>query len=410
MIGLLALTGCTLPTGQDRTIAISGAPEVRIAAPLPNASYLAGVTVNIQAAVTNAGDDIDRVEFAVDNEIISTRQSPNAVGAPAFNVTQTWPAEEVGSHLISVTAFRTDGTSSNPATVTINVIDPDDATVSTTGDTARGGGQSDGMTDGETDTADEPAEPAEPEAVEQEQAAPTDPPEPSATPEPSEIPASATPDVPTARFTTGINVRSGPDVVFDPPIGAFRANDTSEILAVNPAGTWYKVRYYNGEGWVFGDLADVSGNVNNLPVDAGPPLPTPVPPTSTPVPVTVTPSVTNNLVPISPFLAPPQPQCGQDFTAGVTIRNDGSQEISTGLTRIRVIRVADGQEIRSSGDALVAVNLPPGGTHTVQFTFNIDVFVNEEHRVEFIADANNQVSETIEDDNTTGITYPMPPC
>jgi hypothetical protein len=72
--------------------------------------------------------------------------------------------------------------------------------------------------------------------------------------------------------------------------------------------------------------------------------------------------------------------------------------------------VADGQVIRSSGDALVAVNLPPGGTHTVAFTFNVDVFVNEDQRVVFIADVNNQVAETIENDNQTGITYQLPSC
>ncbi len=122
LIGLIALlAGCTLnsaPANQP----VSGEPVVRIVSPQPNATYLEGVAVNIQATVSNAGTDIDRVEIVVDGSTVATVPSPNADGAALFNATYGWSAAGVGAHTLGVTAYRADGTSSTPATVEINVI------------------------------------------------------------------------------------------------------------------------------------------------------------------------------------------------------------------------------------------------------------------------------------------------
>lgn len=385
----LALAGCSLPAAEnDSETPISGAPIVQIASPQPNATYLEDVAVNIQAAISNAGSDIARVEIAVDGAIIANLQSPNPSGAAVFTVTQTWPAAGIGAHTVAVTAFRGDG-SSAPQSVTINVIEmsPVEQIVP-------------------THTPDQNGEPSTPtEVVEP----PTDaPPEPTTPPEPTVVPPTETPSVPTARFTTGINVRSGPGTNFNPPIGQFAANTSAEILALNPAGSWLKVRYGSGTGWVFAQLVEIQGDITNLPREVGPP--TPIPPTQTPIPATAipTPSVTNNLVVIQPFIDPPQPNCGVPFTAGMTIRNDGTGSLSTGTSRIRIIHAASGTEIASSGGALVPVTLASAGTHTVSFQFNVNVYVNELHRIQFIADADNQVPETIETDNMITVDYTLP--
>ena len=94
---LLAVTGCTLPaSGDESETTIGGPPVVSIAAPRPNASYVENVTVNIQASITNAGDDIDRVEISVNDDVIATQAQPNASGASAFSITQTWQATTPG--------------------------------------------------------------------------------------------------------------------------------------------------------------------------------------------------------------------------------------------------------------------------------------------------------------------------
>jgi hypothetical protein len=387
---LLAVAGCTLPASNgDSVVAISGPPQVRLASPQSNATYLEGVPVNIQAAVTNAGEDIDRVEVMVGGAVIATLPEPNTAGAAVFSITQTWPAAGPGQHTIGVTAFRGDGTSSQTASVIINVVD-------------------------DTAVASPTPEPTEPEPTDEPQA--TDPPPPTDEPEPTAVPATSTPSVPTARFTTGINVRSGPGTVFDPPIGAFAPNQTAEILALNQAGSWLKVRYGTGEGWVFANLAEIEGSIANLPREAGPPTPVPtaVPPPTQP-PATQPPATQVNLV-IEPggfgVRVPSdgsfQPKCGVPFIAYMTVRNAGTQASSTGLLQMRVVRVADGQVLRSSGASLVAVTLQPDGTHYVEYEFNVDVHHSEDHRLEFIVDVNNEIAETSKDDNRRELTYNFP--
>jgi hypothetical protein len=383
---LLAVAGCTLPASNgDSVVAISGPPEVRLASPQSNATYLEGVPVNIQAAVTNAGEDIDRVEVMVGGAVIATLPEPNTAGAAVFSITQTWPAAGPGQHTIGVTAFRGDGTSSQTASVIINVVD-DTAVASPT-----------------PEPTDIPTE--EPQA--------TDPPPPTDEPEPTAVPATSTPSVPTARFTTGINVRSGPGTVFDPPIGAFAPNQTAEILALNQAGSWLKVRYGTGEGWVFANLAEVEGDISNLPREAGPPTPVPtaVPPPTQP-PATQPPATQVNLV-IENFGIENsvQPTCGQEFRPYMTVRNAGTQATNTGLLRIRIVHVASGTEIATSGGNLVSVPLQPNGTHYVNFPFNLNVFIDEQHRIEYIVDVNNEIVETSKDDNRRELTYTLQgPC
>src|SRR5690606_3641224 len=106
--------------------AISGDPVVEIRSPQPNATYFEHVAVNIQAIVTNAGADIDRVEVVIDGATVATLQEPNPNGADTFPVTHGWSAAGLGVHTIGVTAFRGDGSSSAPAQVEITIIEPDE--------------------------------------------------------------------------------------------------------------------------------------------------------------------------------------------------------------------------------------------------------------------------------------------
>lgn len=435
----LLMIGCTLPTNQpeEGETAIGGAPIITIAEPLPNANYLEAVPVNIQASVLNAGDDVERIEITANSAQIAVLQSPNPSSDPIFGISQMWQPETLGTYTISIRAILSNGDSSQPATTTINVIQPlptatgapsatplpdpteesvEDAGIVTpeeqdTDDTAR----EDAEEEETPDPTATPAEEQDDDATEPDEDAepidPTEPPTPTDPPPPTEAPlptATPTPSAPMASFVNTINVRAGPGTNFD-AIGVLSEDDTTEILAVNPNGTWLKVRYLTREGWVFARLATVEGNITDLPREAGPPTPIPTtPPTNTPVPATPTSAVTNNLVPVDPFINPPNPNCAQEFEVGFTVRNDGSASLDTGVSRIRIVRASDGTEIRSTQGALVSVNLAPGGTHRVSFVFSIDVFVGETHRVEFIVDADNQIPETIENDNTLTVDYNMP--
>lgn len=96
-----------------------------------------------------------------------------------------------------------------------------------------------------------------------------------------------TPDVPTVSIKVNLNVRSGPSVRFKPPIGRFEPGETVEVVAVNPTGDWFQVRFGGGTGWISAssEFVELRSSTVNLPVDIGPPTPTA---TNTPIPSTPT--------------------------------------------------------------------------------------------------------------------------
>ncbi len=395
LIGLIALlAGCTLnsaPSNQP----VSGEPVVRIVSPQPNATYLEGVAVNLQATVSNAGTDIDRVEIVVDGSTVATVPSPNADGATMFNATYGWSAAGVGTHTLGVTAYRADGTSSAPATVEINVI----AANGTPG--ASGATQSTNpVTTGATPTTGTANLQPTGQTTAQQSAQPTSPP---ATSAPQ---ATATPTSPTASFSQGINVRRGPGLEFDPPIGAFAAGQTTAILAINPAGTWYKVSYGGGEGWVYAALTDASGDIATLSRDPGPPVPTAAPPTAVPPTNAPPPPSSNvNLVAGIVELNPGQPTCQQTFNIGLDVANLGSEASASGTVSVTDVRSADGSTQETTIGGFPA--LQPQQTFRVDMPLTVSTWYNEEHTIILVIDPNNQIPESEEGDNRREVRYTL---
>lgn len=397
-IGFLSLimlisSACSLSTDgvtTDEQQTFSGPPVVQISSPLPNAIYLEGTSVNIISRIENAGPDLARVEVSLDGAIIGTATSGWPAGAASFTVEQGWPAV-AGEHTISVVAYRNDGTSSEPKSVTINIVAEAPSNNASGGedDAQTAPTQASAPTTANT-SADNPANVQPPPTA-------TNPPPPSNTPAPpTSPPASNTPSVPTARMLQGVNVRSGPGLAFNPPIGSLAANDQAEILAVNTDSTWYKIRYYNGEGWVFAQLVSTTGNLASLPIDPGPPTPFPTN-TPPPPPPTAPPSQVNLVV--ANIQTVPHPLiCNQSSEIQVTVRNDGSAaSTSGGLISIRAIRVSDGQELARTETPFPA--LQPGQTHTAGAFLTVSTYVGELQRIVVTVDHTNQVPESNENDN-----------
>ena len=84
-----------------------------------------------------------------------------------------------------------------------------------------------------------------------------------------------TPSVPMASFFTRLNVRSGPGINFYPPIGQFTEGQSTEILGTNLDGSWLKVYFGIGEGWVYASPVNIKGDISDLPREIGPPTPAP---------------------------------------------------------------------------------------------------------------------------------------
>jgi hypothetical protein len=216
MAGILA---CELPGLGGGT-----KPTAVILYPASGTQVKAGETVAIQSSATDV-KGVTRVELWVDGSLV--RSDVNPQRQPAFSVTQEWTAAVLGSHSVTVKAYNAAGRVSDPATVTVNVIE-----------------------------------------------------EVTATPIP--LPSvTLPPGAPWAAITAGVlNVRKGPGTNY-PVIGQLEQNDVVEIVGKNADSSWLQIVYPTGtigRGWISVSYAQVSGSLASIPVVEAPP-----PPTSTPV-------------------------------------------------------------------------------------------------------------------------------
>lgn len=107
-LGLL-VAGCT-------DAGVASKPTVVIAAPLHGSVFRAGETVAVQSATADP-NGIVRVELRVDQQLIKTDTPPVAQGQPQFSLIQTWMAQGVGEHIITVRAYNAAGASAESGIV-----------------------------------------------------------------------------------------------------------------------------------------------------------------------------------------------------------------------------------------------------------------------------------------------------
>jgi hypothetical protein len=418
---LLAITGCSLSSlgGDDgeAVAAISGAPVVELSAPLANSTFLKGVVVNILAAVSNAGEDVQRVEFKIDDTTIADLASPNPSGAARFSVTQTWTAETAGTYRISVIAYRGDGSSSQPAEVQINVVDqlPElDAT-----DTPA-------PTNTAAPTTAAPTQ--QPQTVANTQSAPETGDEENAEAEQDTDPTAAPTDdrVVVRVVPGGMNVRRGPSTNFVPVVGVLVGESEVPVLAANQNGTWFKIQFNGADAWISSDsslVTVISGDPKSLPVESGPPIPTLAPPTA--IPATAAPANTTapgttpsgggsgaNLVitgfelrqgsrPVNTIFI------NEPATAFIKVKNTGNQATATGFFVIlRIVNKSDGG-FKLEEAAPYSLTLQPNEEVIINVPFTDKAGAGLEKAAAAFVDENNQVPESNESDNGSpfAITY-----
>jgi uncharacterized protein YraI len=317
--------------------------------------------------------------MAIDGATILSLDDPNPTGAPAFSAQTRWQAQGPGPHTLTVAAVREDGTRSLPATQTFRVA---------------GGEASASPTATPSPTVGVPILPTQAVTQILPTAAPT------------LAPTSVGGSGPiTGTFLQTLNVRSGPGLTFNPPIGIFTAGQTTDVLARSPAGDWYKVRYQNGEGWVFSQLVRLEGDPAQLPVDAGPPAPTLTSaPAVLPAPVTNTPQSAANLAAGTVIINPTDPQCAQTFVVSLDVANTGTQPTAaSGLVTLSDARAADGTVQQETVGSFPI--LQPGQTFRVEMPLTVSTWYNEAHRLTLTIDPLNQVAETQDGDNTQTLDY-----
>ena len=94
-----------------------GKPVVVIDSPPSNSQFRGGEAVTVQSTSTDSAG-IARVELLVDGTVVRTDTPPSP--QPSFTVLQTWSATP-GSHTITVRAFNTANTVSDPAAILVAI-------------------------------------------------------------------------------------------------------------------------------------------------------------------------------------------------------------------------------------------------------------------------------------------------
>lgn len=351
---LMIFSGCSLAwPGQGGAAAFEGPPVIRIASPLPNQTFLAGMTVIVQARIENAGPDLARVSVLLDGETVGAADNPNEDGAAAVPLMIDWPISNPGQYEIAVTAERGDGTVARE-TVTVAVIRPAAA-----------------------DRGDESSQPA---ASSGEQNADEIVSEAAATAAPTAAPPSSAASL-TAKVVAASNLRAGPSTQFDPPLGSVAANQEVEIVALSPERDWYKIRYDGGEAWIYAESVNVAGDVASLPLDAGDALPV-------------------NLVITDIAIVPHPLVCREAGQISVTVRNEGTAGTAIGgWIKVEVILKSASETLTTAETAFP--RLAGGGEYQASVKLAVDLYYNETQTIRVMIDTANHVAESNEDDNVS---------
>lgn len=285
---VLAGAGCNLMFAPPGAAArFEGPPQIIIAAPMPNQTFLAGTTVIVQARVENAGADLARISVLLDEALLGEKINPNETGAATLPLSIDWPTSNPGNYQLAVMAERGDGTSAR-ADVRIRVIaqgesqpsEPDSAETESTADDAAG--------DAATDGLDQPYV--------------------------------------TAILTQPGELRRGPSVEHD-IVGNLDRDAPIVIVAVSPYRNWYRILHEDeAQVWLLAESV-VEVDITGLPAETGPPPPLP------------------NLVVEDLRLQPDTPVCGEEIAVSATIRNIGTHRAPTlGLPIIEALR-SDSDEV-----------------------------------------------------------------
>lgn len=223
---LLALTGCSIFFPPDK-------PVVVIQSPPSGSQFHQEEEISVQSSSTDS-KGVVRVELLVDGVVVDVDASPTATGQTSFTLLQSWTATNPGTHTLLVRAYNRTGIVSDPAAITVTILQG----VALSGNpapTSESGGPVANPTAGSSPT-------------------------PTNTPTPTPTSAGAPPCVNNAIFVADITV---PDGTVLAPTQAF----TKIWRVSNPAGgcTW-------GPGYQFVFVSGLAMTSNTvLPVPSTPP-------------------------------------------------------------------------------------------------------------------------------------------
>lgn len=340
---VLICAGCNLGfTGEGAPASFEGPPVINIASPSPNQIFLAGATVIVQARVENAGPDLARVSVLLDDALLGEKINPNDTNAAVLPLTLDWPTSRSGEFTISVLAERGDGAFSREDVNILVVAEASD----------------------ESMTSAESTQPA------------------------AARPPAATSDDANALAGTMLQparIRAGPGATYD-LIGNLDENHEIAIVAVNPAQTWYRIRYEGqAEAWVYAEFVSAAADIAQAPVETGPPLPA---------------EQGVNLVLLDVQIAAPL-VCGQQSIVQARIGNAGADTTqSVAWVIAEAILTSDGSSLIEDPPPAYLKTLKADEEVTVEIPLTLTARFDEEQLIRVVVDSGNHLPETDELDNT----------
>ncbi len=125
LFGILIICGlaaCNLTTATPTPAPTPDIPTVEILAPPNNSQVYEGVDFTIDIIGRDDGAGVARIALYVDGEEINAATPEVAPTVPQLRVEMNWLARGVGLHSIAAVAYRLDGTASDEAILTIEVL------------------------------------------------------------------------------------------------------------------------------------------------------------------------------------------------------------------------------------------------------------------------------------------------
>ena len=124
VLGLsLWLTACGSggATPVPTTVALGGKPTLTVSTPAEGAQFGVGSTVSIKSSASDTRGVV-KIELWVDGVLYRVDVTKEAEGLPSVSITQTWPANDLGSHVLLLKSINRDGAASDPQTINISVV------------------------------------------------------------------------------------------------------------------------------------------------------------------------------------------------------------------------------------------------------------------------------------------------
>jgi hypothetical protein len=123
---VFAGVACTLENatgGSKISPDLQTRPLVLILAPANGNVYAEGVAVQFHAIAQDSLAGVARIEFRMDDLLVGEARSDDPNGQPSLEAQTTWTAADKRGHVLTVEAFRANGSSLGLADVTLKVTD-----------------------------------------------------------------------------------------------------------------------------------------------------------------------------------------------------------------------------------------------------------------------------------------------